>query len=558
MDTSNLRWWGWGTLDQQYALEDHSSTWALLKHELSLPDEVTKSPPPSLEEVDLPPSRLDDPVLTSLRRLLGERNVHTDKQTRINHCCGKSYPELIRLRSGEIPDPPDAVVYPADEGQVATVLSWAAEREIGVIPFGGGSGLLSGIAPREIDRATITLDLAKLNRLMSLDRTSWIARIQAGARGPEVEAALNAQGFTLGHFPQSFEFSTLGGWIATRSAGQAATGYGEIEDLTQALRLVSPAGIIETQDTSAMATGPNLLSVIVGSKGAYGVITEATMRIRPDPEVQDYRAFLFHRLEEGVHALRSVIQQGPRPTIARLADAAETALFATLIHERNGIRALVDRGLETYLMWKGHSLTGGSCLLLLGYDGDADQTQKRWQRAATICQDHGGLAIGRTTGESWKRSRFQHPYLRDALIARGIMVGTIQATTVWSNLQRLYGDVTAAVRAASRVSSNGGPGYAMTHITQATEWGASLRTTFLGHPLPGEEIAQWRAVKQAAVEVILNAGGVLGHPYDATPKPIPLFSSEMGPVGPTVLSSLKRSLDPAGIMNPGVLSPSPR
>jgi alkyldihydroxyacetonephosphate synthase len=557
MDISDLRWWGWGTLDQQCALDENPGLWALLRQELSLPDEVPESPPPSLEAIDLPPSRLDDPVLTSLHHLLGERNVRTDKRTRIEHCCGKSYQDLIRLRAGAISQPPDAVVYPADEGQVAAVLSWAASREIGVVPFGSGSDLSGGLESREDDRPTITLDLARLNRLMTLDRASWIARLQAGARGPEIETALNAKGFTLGHFPQSFEFSTLGGWIATRSAGQAATGYGKIEDLTQALRLVSPAGIIETRDASAPSSGPNLLSVLIGSRGAYGVITEATMRVRPVPEVQDYRGFLFHHLEEGIDALRSVIQRGPRPTIARLADAAETALFATVTHERNGLRSLlVDRGLETYLMWKGHSLTGGSCLLLLGYDGESDLTQKRWQQAATICQDHGGLAIGRTTGESWKRLRFQFPYLRDALVARGIMVGTIQATTVWSNLQRLYTDVTAAVRAASRVA-NDGPGYAMTHISQATEWGASIRTTFMGRQVPGEEIAQWQAVKQAAVEVILNAGGALSYHYDAAHRPAPVFSREMGPVGPTVLHSLKRSLDPAGIMNPGVLAPSP-
>ncbi|MGD1994246.1 MAG: FAD-linked oxidase C-terminal domain-containing protein, partial [Anaerolineae bacterium] len=286
----------------------------------------------------------------------------------------------------------------------------------------------------------------------------------------------------------------------------------------------------------------------------YGVITEATMRIRPYPEVQDYRGFLFHRLGEGIDALRSVIQHGPRPTIARLLDAAETTVFATLTQERNGLRALVDRGLETYLTWKGHSFTGGSCLLLLGYDGASDVVQKRWQQAVTICQDHGGLAVGRTTGETWKRFRFQYPYLRDALISRGVMVGTIQATTVWSNLERLYGDVTAAVRAACRIA-NGGPGYAMTRITRASEWGASLQTTFISKQIPGEEVAQWRAVKQATVEVILNAGGVLSHHYDAMNRPIPWFSQEMGPVGPTVLYGLKQSLDPAGIMNPGVLVP---
>ena len=552
MDIPNLRWWGWGTLDETYPLEGRLRFWPTLQAWLELPDEPTERPPIPLEEIDLHPSRLDDPVLTSLCRLLGEEVVRTDRRTRVEHACGKAYRDLVRVRAGVIPNPPDAVVYPADEGQIAALLAWAADRDIAIIPFGGGSTVLGAVEPAPGDRPTITLDMARLDRLVSLDPTARTARIQAGATGPEVEAQLNDRGFTLGHFPQSFEFSTLGGWIATRGAGQTSTGYGKIEDMTQAVRLVTPSGLIETRDVPAAATGPSLLHILVGSEGAYGVITEATMRIRPRPEVQDYRGFLFHTLEEGIAALRTLMQGGPHPTIARLSDADETAGFAMMAHEHHGLRALVDRGVEQYLARKGYSLVKGSCFLLLGYDGRRKEVKKRWKQAAAVCQDHGGLALGRAAGESWRRERFAHPYLRDTLLGVGVMVDTLETATSWSNLTRLYEEMTSAIRAAIQ-ATGGGPGYVMTHISHIYEWGASLYATFLGRQVPEQEIAQWWAVKQAATEAILTAGGALSHHHGIGRDHIPWLGQVAGPVGVAVLRALKQTFDPTGIMNPGVL-----
>ena len=552
MDIPNLRWWGWGTLDRSYPLENRPRFWPTLRAWLKLPDELTERPPVSLEEIDLRPSRLDDPVLHSLRKLLGEGAVRLDKRTRVEHACGKAYRDLVRVRAGLIPNPPDAVVYPADEGEIAALLAWAADREIAIIPFGGGSTVLGAVEPEPGDRPAISLDLARLDRVVGLDRESRLARIQAGATGPEVEAQLNEQGFTLGHFPQSFEFSTLGGWIATRSAGQTSTGYGKIEDMTQAVRLVTPAGIVETRNTPAAATGPSLLHTLIGSEGAYGVITEATMRIRPRPQVQDYRGFLFRSLEEGVAALRDLMQHGLRPTIARLSDPEETAGFAAMAHEHSGLRALLDRAMETYLARKGHSLTGGSCFLLLGYEGEVKRVSGLWRQAATLCRDYDGLPLGRAAGESWKRERFLQPYLRDTLLSVGVMVDTLETATTWSNLPRLYNEMKAAIQAGIQ-NADGGPGYVMIHISHIYEWGASLYATFLGRQAVGQEVEQWWAVKQTATEAILAAGGVLSHHHGIGRDHAGWLEEEVGPVGIAVFQALKDSFDPVGIMNPGVL-----
>lgn len=552
MDLPNLRWWGWGTLDRTFPLEDRPHFWPTLKEWLGLPEELTERPPVPLEEIRLRPSRLDDPVLASLRRLMGEDAVRLDLRSRVEHAFGKAYRDLVRARAGQIPNPPDAVVYPADEGQVAALVAWAADREVLLIPFGGGSTVLGAVEPPPDDRPAVTVDLARLDRLLWLDRESRLACLQAGATGPEVEAQLNAQGFTLGHFPQSFEFSTLGGWIATRGAGQTSTGYGKIEDMTQAVRVVTPVGIIETRNTPATAAGPGLLHVLIGSEGALGIITEAVMRVWPFPEVQDYRGFLFRRLEDGVAALRDLMQEGPCPTIARLSDAPETAAFAAMAHAHSGLRALLDRAAQWYLGRRGLAPGAEACFLLLGYDGQAQEVQTLWRRATAVCRDHGGFPLGRRFGESWKRERFAHPYLRDILLGVGVMVDTLETATTWSNLLRLYEALTEAIQGAI-CATGGGPGYVMTHISHIYPWGGSLYTTFLGRQVPGEEIEQWWAIKRAATEAILAAGGTLTHHHGIGRDHAPYLEQEVGPVGMRVLRAVKDTLDPMGVMNPGVL-----
>ncbi len=557
MDIPNLRWWGWGTLDQTYSLENRPRLWPTLRQWLALPEDISHTPPVLLEDIDLRPPRLNDADLAALRKVAGEDAVRVDRLSRVEHAFGKSYRDLVRVRAGVVPNPPDAVVYPSDESQVAALLAWAADRDVAVVPFGGGSSVLGGVEPEPGPRPVISLDMARMDRVLSVDHVSWTARIQAGATGPEVEAQLNAQGFTLGHFPQSFEFSTLGGWIATRAAGQASTGYGKIEDMTQAVRMVSPQGILDTRDAPATATGPSLLQLLVGSEGLFGVITEATVRIHPKPQVQDYRGFLFRSLEDGLATLRDLLQGGPRPTVARLSDAAETAGFAMLARKHGGLKGLADVAAEAYLGMRGHSLTGGSCVLILGYDGDVKATQRAWKQAAPVCKAHGGLAVGRSVGESWKRERFAQPYLRDILLGAGVLVDTLETATSWTNLLRLYGAMTEALRSAIR-DTDGGPGYVMTHVSHVYEWGASLYSTFLGRQVRGEEEQQWWAIKRATTEAILSAGGTLSHHHGIGRDHASWFEREVGPLGVEAFRAVKRTLDPAGILNPGILLPQGR
>jgi alkyldihydroxyacetonephosphate synthase len=562
MDIRNLRWWGWGTVDQTFSLEGRPAFWPMLQEWLELPDEAIEqeTPPVALEEISLHPPRLDDPVLSSLHRMLGDGVVHVDQQSRVEHAYGKSYRDLVRIRAGYIPNPPDVVVYPVNQGQVVSVLKWAADRDIAVIPFGGGSTVLGGVEPSPGERCTISLDLARLDRVLAVDPVSRTARIQAGATGPEVEAQLNKHGFTLGHFPQSFEFSTLGGWIATRSAGQTSVGYGKIEHMTQAIRVVTPVGIIDTKDTPATAAGPGLLDMLIGSEGAYGVITEATMRIHPLPQIQDYRGLLFHSLEDGIAAFRDLMQSPSlRPAIIRLSDAPETAAQSAMSHEHQGLRRLVDSLIERYLQITKFDLTSDTTFMLLGFDGDDEWTAKQWRCAMEICSEHQGLSLGRALGRSWKRDRYAHPYLRDTLLGHGVMVDTLETATTWSNLEHLYEAMVNAMK-ATITATGGGPGYVLTHISHAYAHGASLYSTFLGRQAGGPDPlalqAQWHEVKQATTEAILGAGGTLTHHHGIGRDHAPWFEDEIGVVGIRALQSLKETLDPANTLNPGILLPT--
>ena len=559
MDIPNLRWWGWGTLDQGYSLEGRAAFWPTVKKWLELPDDAVEreTPPVPLDDIELRPPRMDDPVLSSLRKLLGEDAVRTDRQSRVEHAYGKSYRDLVRIRAGHIPNPPDVVVYPADQGHVASLLAWAADRDIAIVPFGGGSSVLGGVEPSPGDRHVVTLDLARLDRVLSVDPVSHTARVQTGATGPELEAQLNADGFTMGHFPQSFEFSTLGGWVATRAAGQNSIGYGKIEHITQAVRVVTPVGIIETKDTPSTAAGPGLRELLVGSEGTCGVITEATMRIHPLPDVRDYRGILFHGLVDGVAAYRDLVQsQELHPSIVRISDAPETAAYAMMGREHRGLRRLADGMIGQYLRMKGYDPTTGGVLMLLGFDGDAEWSARQWDLALQICGDHQGLSLGRAVGRSWVRDRYAQPYLRDTLLSHGIMVGTLETATTWSNLMRLYAAMVSAMKGTIS-ATGGGPGYVMTRVSHACVHGASLHSTFLGRQVPDPDPltrqAQWQAVKQPTTDAILAAGGTLTHHHGVGRDHAPWLEEEVGMLGTKVLWSLKQTLDPTGIMNPGIL-----
>jgi len=543
-DGERMRWWGWGT--DAAAIELPPAAVALLSGELGI-DPAARTQRVALGEVRLAPSELGGPARDALAAVVGLDRVEDGRAVRVSHAAGRSYPDLLRLRSGELGHAPDAVVTPAARSQLAPLLAECGRHGIAVVPFGGGTSVVGGVdALRGVHGAAIALDLRGLDALVDVDTTSLTATVEAGILGPELERRLAARGVTLGHFPQSFEHSTVGGWVATRSAGQASSGYGRIDELVEAVAAITPAGPLETLDVPATAAGPALRELIVGSEGVLGVITEATLRVRAAPVERRYEGWSLPGFAAGAEALRALAQADALPDVARLSDEDETRLTMAL-GSTGSLGERVGRG---YLRLRGRD---GGCLAFTGFEGTRDAVARRRGRAAAILRAHGAVALGQRPGRSWLRGRFAAPYLRDALLDRAVMVDTLETATTWTNLHATYAAVGDALRAA--LGERGTPPAVMCHVSHVYRSGASLYFTFIAAQERGAELDQWRVAKRAATDAIVAAGATVSHHHAVGADHRDWMAAEVGPLGVELLSAVKARVDPTAIMNPGKLIP---
>ncbi len=538
-----MRWWGWG--EDGHAVTLPPAAEALLGEGLGA-DPAARRPPVALNDVSLPDSRLPAAARERLVAAVGAEQVGDSREDRIGHAVGRSYPDLVRIRSGDASSAPDAVVRPGSAEQVAAVLAACAEHRVAVIPFGGGTSVVGGVEPvRDGMDAAVSLNLGRLTSMVEVDRTSLTARLDAGLFGPEAERRLAAEGVTLGHFPQSFEYSTVGGWVATRSAGQASTGYGRIDELVEGVRFVSPAGEIGTRAVPASAAGPSLRELVVGSEGVLGVICEATVRVRPAAAFRRYEGWSFASFGEGCDAFRVMEQAEASADVNRLSDEAETSLSMAMASSGSRAEGLGKR----YLRLRGHER---GCVAILGFEGEEEEVERRRRHTAGLLRAGGGISVGTRPGEAWLRSRYAGPYLRDELLDRRVMVETLETATSWANLGTLHGAVGDALRTA--LGERGTPPLVMCHVSHLYPSGASLYFTFLARQ-EDEALDQWRAAKTAASEAIVAGGATITHHHAIGRDHRQWMRAEVGELGIELIRAAKDRLDPAGIMNPGKLLP---
>jgi alkyldihydroxyacetonephosphate synthase len=528
-----MRWWGWA--EPEAPIEISEAGEALLRSELGLGDERT--PAVALEDVRLPDPR-------PLPELGAE--VRQDRETRVRHAAGRSYPDLVRLRSGDGSGAPDGIVYPAGEAEIETLLAACAASGVAVVPFGGGTSVVGGVEGlRGPHDAVVALDLARLDSLTA-DRTSLTATIGGGLPGRTAEARLQARGLTLGHFPQSFEFGTVGGYVATRSAGQASVGYGRIDEIVRGVRCVAPAGTLEAKTVPATAAGPSLLQLLVGSEGAFGVITEATLAVRPLPAERRYEGWSFRSFEEGCEAFRAMEHGHVAPDVARLSDESETRM-AMAMSSHGGV---VERLGKAYLARRGH---GEGAIAIVGWEGEPGDVARRAADTRRVLRERGGLSLGTRPGQSWLRNRYLGPYQRDELLDRGALAETLETATTWSNLGALHAAVRGALHEA--LAARGTPAFVAAHVSHMYPSGASLYFTYLARAEPGAELDQWAAAKRAAMDAIVATGGTITHHHAVGHDHAEWLGAEIGELGVEALRAVKGRLDPAGIMNPGKLLP---
>lgn len=472
--------------------------------------------------------------------------VAVEPEDRVRHARGQSFPDWLALRSGRLGWVPDGVARPTSDEEVRELLRWAAATGTALIPYGGGTSVAGHLTPSPGDAAAVSVDLSRLAEVHDVDPSAGLATLGAGIAGPALEAALGAHGMTLGHFPQSFEYSTLGGWIATRSSGQQSRGYGRIEDLFAGGHLETPAGELEMAPFPASAAGPDLRQAVLGSEGRLGILTRATVRIAPRPERETWPAYALPDLERGLAAARELAQARLPLSMIRLQTAAETRTTLVMAGRPQTMRLLTR-----YLRWRGAGPE--RCLLLLALTGRRRIVQAAGREVASIVRAHGGVGLPGAFGRAWVAERFRSAYLRNALWDAGYAVDTLETAAPWPAIPGLLATVAPSLRRG--LEADGERVHAFSHLSHVYPSGSSLYTTYLFRLAddPDTTLARWTRLKATASEAIVAGGGTISHQHGVGRDHAPYLAREKGSLGMTALRTLAGTFDPAGILNPGAL-----
>lgn len=523
------RWNGWGEESTLYELPESAMTY--------------------LQEILGPGRAPGDATLESIvekvpqSKLPSHPLISTDPKERVFHSFGQSLGDWIRIRSGNVPFFPDGIAYPKSTMEVEEVMKLAKEWKAIIIPYGGGTSVVGHINVIGTTRPVITMNMGRMNQLLSISKKNRLATFQGGVKGPDLEAALRAQGYTLGHFPQSFEYSTLGGWIVTKSSGQFSRGYGRIEQLFAGGKVVTSEGTIEIPPFPASGAGTDMRELVLGSEGRIGVVTEASVRISPLPEKESFYGAFFGSEKEAIACAQQLGQSRLPLTMIRLSLAVETKTMLKLSGE-----SFTYDLLFTYLKWRG--VTNQKCLLLYGAVGDARLVKFTMNAASNLVKKNNGVVIGSVPGKKWYDDRFKTPYLRNTLWEMGYAIDTLETATQWEKVPHMIEAIESALKKSMEDQDKI---HVFTHLSHVYSSGSSIYTTYLFKmkDCPEETMATWMRCKKLASEAIVASGGTISHQHGVGTDHLPYVQSEKGEQGMKVIRSFIQSCDPEKIMNPG-------
>lgn len=549
-----MKWWGWGREDVAFSHEGQPALGPFIKDHLDLDVDRVVERPPALEDLEVPESRLPSDLERDLEAVVGAAHVSVDALDRVVHARGKSLRDLIRQRRGQFGRLPDAVVTPASEEEVAAVVQAALDSDAVVIPFGGGTSISGSLEPDAgEERPVVSVDLQRLDRVLDVDQVARLARVQAGIYGPELERQLGERGWTFGHFPDSFTHSTLGGWIATRSSGMQSDRYGDISDLTRAVRVVTPAGLLITRAVPHTSTGPSVREMVLGSEGRLGVVTEATVHVRRTPPKRVILGYLFPTWEEALAAMRDIAASEAEPSVTRVSDSWETRFSFATRKDPTPLDQLKSAALRTYLQRRRGYDVENMCLSFIGYEGSERHVADQRRFAGHIVSRHGGLCIGASPGELYDQKKFDTPYIRDFLLDRGALADVSETSAPWSALGSVYDAVMRAAR--KTFASLGVRGYIMCHLSHSYHSGACLYFTFAFKPRSGmEPLDQYARVKSAIQQAFIDNGATLSHHHAVGTEHAQWLEDDVSTPGVVMVRGLFDAIDPGHNLNPGKIA----
>ena len=546
-----MKWWGWGDDDVAFTHEDKPELGPFLQRHLEIDVHRVSSPRVGFGDLRIPEPGVPSGLRAALEAAVGAGQVSTDPLDRLVHARGKSLRDLVRHRRGEIGRLPDVVVRPADEDAVAAVVRAALDADAVVIPFGGGSNISGSLEPPEGDtRPIVSVDLGRMEQVLAIDETARLARVQAGVSGPRLEAQLNARGWTLGHFPDSFAYSTLGGWIATRSSGMQSDKYGDVADLTRAVRVVMPSGLLATRPVPATSTGPSVREMVLGSEGRLGIVSEATVHVHRAPVRRTILGYLLPSWAAGLAAMHDIAAGEVSPTVTRVSDANETQFSFATRKAASLLDRVKSRALTEFLRRRRDFDLDTMCLAFIGYEGSDRHVRAQRKLAGRIVARHGGLCIGSGPGALYDQKKFDTPYIRDYLLDRGALADVSETAAPWSLLPAVYDNATGAAHAAFR--SLGVPGYVMCHLSHSYHSGACLYFTFALKPSGAREpLAEYDVVKSAVQQAFVDSGATLSHHHAVGTEHAAWLEQDISAPGVAMVRALFDGVDPGRNLNPG-------
>ncbi|GAA1483536.1 FAD-binding oxidoreductase [Brachybacterium fresconis] len=550
------KWWGWGLDDVTFRYDNKPAFPVLARDKVGVDLDSKQPVEPDLSDFEVPAGRLPDAIRSQLVGVVGEENLADDDEYRVVHSFGRSLPDLFRVRAGDFARLVDAVVYPSSEDEVAAVLRIVLEQDLVLIPYGGGSCISGSVTPDVHEqRPVLTMNLGRMRDVLEIDDTAGLARVEAGMYGPDLEEQLNELGWTVGHFPDSFTYSTLGGWAATRSSGMQSDKYGDIEDIARGLRMVHPDGTAVTKAIPGRDSGPSVHEMILGSEGRLGVITEVTVQVHRISPVRQVIAYMYPDWEHGIRGMHAIARSTDvTPTFTRLSDGPETEFSLSMVKEptstKSKVAAKVQEGLFSYLRSKGWDTTNEMSISYVCFEGSKESVEQQKSLVKKIVKGNGGITLGAGPGAIYDQKKFDTPYLRDFLLNYQVFGDVCDTGATWSNLNEVHSTVYDAFYAVQR--EQGLPGFMFCHMSHSYHSGACLYFTF-AFPYSSDEqaLGQYYAAKNAVQQAFVDLGSTVSHHHAVGIEHQPWITEDVGEVGVRMVKGLLADNDPGRNLNPG-------